>query len=136
MLALLCLAGVLLFGVLPGLVITAGLSLVVVIQRLSRPRVTTRAEDGRVTVQPQGPLFYANSNAVRDRALAAVRAASAHTLVLDLAQSTDLDVETLDMLAGLRDEVDLRLASVHPRPLEMLRRAGLAELAAEPAPVA
>ena len=40
------------------------------------------------------------------------------------------------MLAGLRDEVELRPASVHPQPLEMLRRAGLAELAAEPAPVA
>jgi sulfate permease, SulP family len=130
-LSVLCLVGVLTLGVLPGLIVTAGLSLIVVIQRISRPGITTLpGAVGTVTLQPQGPLFYANAAAVRERALALAREAGAGTLILDLSQSTDLDVETLDMLAGLRDSVDLRLASVHPRAREMLRRAGLESLSA------
>ena len=45
--------------------------------------------------------------------------------MLDLEHSFDLDVETLDMLADLRREIDLRIVSVRPDALAMLRRAGL-----------
>jgi SulP family sulfate permease len=45
LLALLAFAGVLLLGVLPGLLIAAGISLVLVIQRISRPTVAVLARD-------------------------------------------------------------------------------------------
>jgi MFS superfamily sulfate permease-like transporter len=53
-------------------------------------------------------------------------------VVFDLADSHDLDVESLDMLGELADElaaqgVELRLASVRAPVLELFRRAGLAE---------
>ena len=67
----LALAGVLALGVLQGLIVTAGLSLVYVVARLSRPTVTElRREDGEVVVRIDAPLFYPNANAVKDQVLA------------------------------------------------------------------
>jgi anti-anti-sigma factor len=56
----------------------------------------------------------------------------ATTVVLDLARNDELDVQALDMLGELADElaargVELRLAAVHERVLELMRRGGLAE---------
>lgn len=150
-LALVALVGVLVLGVLPGLLVAAGLSLVVLIQRLSRPPVAALARDeatgawGRADLHPDwerrpgivaarvdGPLFYANAVAVKERLLDLVHAAEPRpgALVLDLAESPDLDVETLDMLAELADAlaadgVELRLAAVRSRAVELLRRRGL-----------
>jgi sulfate permease, SulP family len=151
--ALVALAGVLLFGVLPGLLIAAGLSLVVVVQRLSRPSVGELARDpatavwarldrhpdwqttpGILVARVDGPLFYANAMAVKERLLALARAAdpARRTVVLELAESPDLDMQSLDMLAELADELgaagaELRLASVRTPALELLRRSGLAD---------
>lgn len=150
-LALVALAGVLVFGVLPGLVIAAGLSLMALVHRLSRPPVERLARDptsrgwGRADRHPgwelvpgvlvarvDGPLFYANAVTVKDHLLALVRDAEPRpaAVVLDLYQS-DADVETLDMLAELAaaleaESVQLRLASVRGPVLELLRRSGLA----------
>ena len=70
---------------------------------------------------------------LRDRLLAAVEATQRRpgVVVLDLAQSPDLDVETLDTLAELAhtpaaDGIELRLAAVRSRALELLRRSSLA----------
>ncbi|HEY7398046.1 MAG TPA: SulP family inorganic anion transporter [Gaiellaceae bacterium] len=152
-LSLTALVGVLVIGVLPGLLLAAGLSLVVLIQRLSRPQVGPLARDpesgawgradrrpdwvppaGVLVVRSDGPLFYANANSVKDRFLALVRALEVppRALIVDLGESHDLDVETLDMLADLADTLDeegieLRLAAVRMRSLEMLRRRGLAD---------
>jgi SulP family sulfate permease len=87
-----------------------------------------------LVVRSDGPLFYANANSVKDRFLALVRALEVppRALIVDLGESHDLDVETLDMLADLADTLDeegieLRLAAVRMRSLEMLRRRGLAD---------
>ena len=150
-LALVALVGVLALGVLPGLVVAAVLSLIVLIQRLSRPAVGALARDpatgawgradrhpdwatppGLIVARVDGPLFYANSMHVKERLLDITRTASPQptAVVLDLAESPDLDVETLDTLADLADElaaggIELRLASARTQALQLLRRRGL-----------
>jgi sulfate permease, SulP family len=150
--ALTALLGVLVLGVLPGLLVAAALSLVVLIRRLSRPPVGTLARDpatgawGKVDRHPDwepvpdflvarvdGPLFYANAENVKDHLLANIRAADKRprVLVLELDQS-DIDLESLDTLTELvealaSESVELRLASVRGPVLELLRRSGLAE---------
>jgi MFS superfamily sulfate permease-like transporter len=152
-LSLIALVGVLLFGVLLGLLIAAGLSLILVIKRLSRPDVAALGRDpasgawarldrnpsveavpGFLVARVDGPLFYANAVSVKDGLLELVRSAPAppQALVLDLAGSTDLDVETVDVFDALQADlhragVDLRLASVRRPALRMLRRSGLVD---------
>jgi MFS superfamily sulfate permease-like transporter len=108
-------ASVVVLGVLEGLIVTAGISLGIVIKRLSRPRVTVR--DGVVT--PHAPLFYANAHAVRE----VVRRQDG-PVVLDLQHSYDLDVETVDLLADL----GVGLINVHPEAAAMLSRRGCSGL--------
>jgi anti-anti-sigma factor len=87
-----------------------------------------------VVARVSGPLFYANAVNVKEQLLALTAASDPRpgALVLDLAQSSDLDVETLDVLEELRaalaaDGVELRLADVHAPAQELLRRSGLAD---------
>jgi SulP family sulfate permease len=126
--AVLALAGVLALGVLQGLIVAAGLSLVYVVARLSRPGVTVVAsEDGTIVLRCDGPLFYPNANAVKDRVMEL--AAASRVVVLDLEVSTELDVQSADMLGELaralrREGSELRLAHVQPRALDVLRRSG------------
>jgi SulP family sulfate permease len=157
--ALVALVGVLVLGILPGLVVAALLSLVSLVQQLSRPSIGVLARDpasgvwgradrhpgwqtppGVVVARVDGPLFYANSSVVETRLLALVGEAdpSPTALVLDLSVNTELDVQGLDMLAELADRlaaegIELRLASVRAQALELLRRRGLVpRLRAEP----
>jgi sulfate permease, SulP family len=116
------LGGFLAFGVLPGLLIAAGVSLILLMQRLGRPGVGTwvrnpitgawvradRHPDGRgipgfVVARVDSPIFYANVEIVRHGLLAEVEAPSPppHALVVDLAGSDDLDLTTLDALKDL-----------------------------------
>jgi MFS superfamily sulfate permease-like transporter len=156
-LALVALVGMLVLGVLPGLVVAAGLSLMLVIKRLSRPSVGTLARDpatgvwGRVDRNPgwelpsgvtvlrsDGPLFYANAVTVKEQILATARAEGSRAVVIDVSGSTELDVETVDALAELVDAlaaegVELRLAGVRRPAAGMLSRSGVAErVAIEP----
>jgi sulfate permease, SulP family len=148
-LSLLALAGVLLLGVLPGLVVTAGLSLALVVKHLSRPPVGVLARDpetgawgradrhpgwaavpGVMAVRSDGPLFYANAVGVKEQILATARAQRPGAVVLDLASNGDLDVETVDVLSELaealsRSGAELRLTDVRRPALAMLARAGL-----------
>ena len=152
-LASVALVGVLVFGVLPGLLVAVVLSLILVIQRISRPPVVLLARDpvtgawgsaerhpdwpaaaGLIVVRAEGPLFYANATVVKERLTELVVAADPRprALVLDLSSNHVLDVESLDMLgdlaAGLRtDGVELRLGAVHVDVDEMLRRGGVAD---------
>jgi high affinity sulfate transporter 1 len=150
-LALVALGGVLVLGVLRGLLLAVGLSLVELMQRLSAPPVTVLARSpteavwgsrerhpdwaqarGVVVVGIEGPLFYANSATVKTRLLEAVEAAhpTPTALVLDLVRNDVLDLQGLDMLEELATElgtrgVELRLVGVHLPVLELLRRSGL-----------
>ncbi len=148
----LALVGVLVLGVLQGLVVTAVLTLLYLIKRLSRPSVGALARDpstgawgraerhpdwerpkGVLAVRSDGPLFYANTDAMKQRVLALVRAAEPRpaTVVFDLAASTELDVQTADTLGELIDElekdgIELRLANVRKPALEILDLSGVA----------
>ena len=150
--ALLALAGVLLLGVLEGLVVTALLSLAVVVKHISRPEVAELARDpesgawGRMDRHPgwardpralvariDGPLFYANGVNVKDQLLALVARAPAPpaVLVLELDQS-DADLETADTLAELTGalaakSVELRLGAVRAPVQALLERARVAD---------
>jgi sulfate permease, SulP family len=149
----LALAGVLVLGVLEGLVVTAALSLVWVVKRLSRPALAVLGRDpqsgawgdverhpgwappgGALVVRPEAPLLYANADAVRRQVVAAVAAVDAKpaVVVVDLSASTDLDVQSADVLADLamqlaRDGRALRLAAVRAPAREILERAGVLE---------
>ena len=151
--AALGLAGVLALGVLPGLVVTAGLSLVYVIKRLSRPSVGALARDpatgawgrvdrhetwhapgGALVARSDAPLLYPNANAVKDRVMALVADAESppRTVVLDLSTTTDLDVQTADMLDELRQQlaregIELRVAAVRAPARRVLDRAGVSD---------
>jgi sulfate permease, SulP family len=148
----LALVGVLVLGVLEGLVVTAVLTLLYIVKRLARPSVGPLARDpttgawgraerhpdwtlptGVLAVRSDGPLFYANTDAVKQAILALAEADPRPAAVLlDLTESTDLDVQTADTLAELVDElaregIELRLAYVRQPVLQILRRSGLAE---------
>jgi sulfate permease, SulP family len=151
--ALLALVGVLILGVLQGLVVAAGLSLVYVVERLGRPSVGALARDpatgvwGRadrhegwegpddaLVARSDGPFLYPNANLVKDRilALAAEAERRPRTVVLDLSTSTDLDLQTADTLEELRDQLardgsELRLAGVRAPARVILERSGVAD---------
>ena len=153
--ALIALVGVLALGVLQGLVVAAGLSLVYVVERLSRPSVGALARnpatgvwgridrhdgwqgpEGALVARSDGPFLYPNANLVKDRVLALVADADAgdrpRTVVLDLSTSTDLDLQTADTLEELReqlarDDIELRLAGVRAPAREILDRVGVSE---------
>ena len=147
----LALTGVLALGVLQGLIVTAGLTLVYVIGRLSRPTVARLVRDpatgrwGDIRRHPdwlvpddvfvariEGPLLYPNANSVKERVLDLAAGASPRAVVLDLTESTELDVQAADMLGELAGELrrggsELRLAEVHGPALQILRRSGVAD---------
>jgi sulfate permease, SulP family len=148
--ALVALVGVLVLGVLQGLLVAAGLSLVILIQRLSRPPVRVLARDPAtgawdvaerhpdharpdevIVARVDGPLFYANSQSVKDHLLALARQAPAppRGVVLELDQ-TDIDVQSVDMLGELAEALSdlpggLTLARARRPVLDLLRRAGV-----------
>ena len=148
----LALVGVLVLGVLEGLVVTAALTLIYVIQRLARPSVGPLARDpetgawgraerhpdwerptGVLAVRSDGPLFYANTDPVKQRILSLAADEPRPTaVVLTLAETTELDVQTADTIGELvdaleKDGIPLVLVDVRAPVLDVLRRAGLTE---------
>lgn len=146
----LALTGVLVLGVLQGLIVTAGLSLVYVIQRLSRPSVRVlvrdsatgawrRAEDrpdrldprGVLVVRSDATLLYPNANAVKDRVLDFASAEPRPwQVVLDMSSTTDIDLQTADTLGELADAlrgegIALTVAHARAPARGMLERSGV-----------
>lgn len=147
----LALLGVLAFGVLQGLVLAAGLTLVYVIRLLAGVKVSpialdpvsgawTRAaaENGHAATDPttlvlraDGPLFYANVEAVKDTITTLVTTADPppSRVVLDLSPNSRLDVQVADALVELAATLhahgtSLTLAAVRTEPHRILDRAG------------
>jgi SulP family sulfate permease len=128
--ALSALLGVLLFGLLPGLLLAVGLSLVIFIADASRLRVSelgqlpgtasfralerypqAARQDGLLILRPDGELFFANMSPLAV-AVARARAAAPTTtrvVLLDLTASYRLGIPVIDGLTQLRDD----LASAH-----------------------
>ncbi|MFV0258620.1 MAG: SulP family inorganic anion transporter [Acidimicrobiales bacterium] len=116
-------AGVLIFGTLAGLFIGIAVSITLLVYRSSRPNVavlgqlvdrepwvdvrrhpTAETADGIVVLRPEGGLFFANADNVRD----AVRRHiddDTRGVVLDLADVPVIDITAVEMLAGLSKEL-------------------------------
>lgn len=143
--AIAALLGVLVFDTLPGLAIGMAVSLILLIYRASRPTVvalgrtpagvwadTARHRDavvpaGVAVVRPEGALFFANADAVKDR-IQAVTTGGVRSVVIDAEAIPSVDVTAARMLADLAGElsnrgVELHLAHDLGQVRDILRRA-------------
>jgi sulfate permease, SulP family len=143
-------AAVLVLGVLNGLLVAMAASLVVLIRRMSEPRLSMLGRlggghdfvsvgihpeavlvPGVLILRPEEALFFANVEAVLDSAIAQLAASrSTHTLVLSLEESPDLDgtaVEALGQFAAQvqRSACTLRLARLKDPAFDVLTIAAL-----------
>jgi len=136
--ALIALLGVLQMGILKGLMFAVGLTLIALMWRLSKPQdsVLGRIPDSRTFVdiqrhpeaeqvpgllifRPNGVLFFANANRVRNRLreLVNLDKAELREVLLNLEACSETDVTSLEMLEQLRQEladrgIGLRFARV------------------------
>ncbi|WP_155372688.1 SulP family inorganic anion transporter [Catellatospora vulcania] len=146
--AIAALLGVLVFDTLPGLVIGMAVSLVLLLYRASRPIVAMlgRTGDGRwvdrsrhddarpapgvVVLRPEGAVFFANADHVRDRVRAAAAAPGTRAVVLDGESVPLVDVTAATTLSDLVDDlrgqgVELYVAHDLGQVRDILRRAGV-----------
>ncbi len=152
-LALTCFCGVAVFGVLWGIGIAIGLSVLTFMWRAWHPydavlgRATgvkgyhdlTRYPEakqipGLLLYRFDAPLFFANATIFRERIVEAVRASPVpvKTVVVAAEPITDLDSTAADMLAALDDElkaqgIELAFAELKDPVKDRLRRFGLVE---------
>lgn len=130
------LAGVLIFGTLPGLAIGVSVSFVLLLYRASRPRVARLGEvpphsgqytdiarhpdnlqhQGVAVLRVESGLFFANADLVRTRILHVTVDPDIRTIVLDAETIAFIDVTAAEMLARLADELaerNVRLVIAH-----------------------
>jgi sulfate permease, SulP family len=153
LLALATTASVLVLGVLAGVLVAVGLSIAELLRRVARPHdgilgfVTgvagmhdiddypgARLMPGLVVYRYDSPLFFANAEDFRTRALAAVDAATGPVewFVLNAESNVEVDLTALDAVEELRAELDRRgivfaMARVKQDLLVALQAAGLAD---------
>ena len=147
-------AGVVLFGPLPGLGIAIAASLLAIVYRSSRPRMDVlgkiddekaawgrlnhhpdrRPVEGVVVVRLDAPLFWANATAFEELLLAEVDGRpGTRALVLDLEATTQLDTTSADVLTHLaaqleKRQVNLYLARVLHGVSTVLQRSGFGDV--------
>jgi high affinity sulfate transporter 1 len=153
-LGMITLLGVITLDVLPGLVIGVTASIVLHLYRASQasfsvlgvePNVPGAYEDvkrhpearpipGVLILRPDGRLYYANAQGLRDTVTETVRTwdRPLHSVILDLDANDDLDITSTEALEKVMDrlakrDVRLGLAHVHAPAEDMLRRSGLLE---------
>jgi MFS superfamily sulfate permease-like transporter len=151
MLALLTTAGVLGLGVLYGVLAAVGLSILDLLRRVGRPHDSVlgfvpgiagmhdiedypdaRLEPGLLVYRYDAPLFFANAEDFRTRALAAVdeNPDPVRWFVLNAEANVDVDLTALDAVDQLRQDLDRRgivfaMARVKWHLREALQAAGL-----------
>jgi SulP family sulfate permease len=152
-LAAICMMGVLVVDVLPGLIIAVTVSLLALVHRASRPltAVLGRVSDqdtfrdierhpegetypGLVIFRFEAELFFANAGYFRDRIreLMAVTDPPAQAVLVDAEAIQYIDTTAVAVLQELQEEladsgVELLMARVHGGVRDMLRRSGLEE---------
>ena len=145
------LLGVLTFGTLQGVLIGLVLSLLVLIARSSRPEIPVLGRShgtgvfhrldanpdsetypGLVIVRFDGPLYFANANALRDR----IREVTTDVtpplamVIIDMEGVNYLDLEGCDILNGITENmkvigIEIHLARVKHEIMEMLEKDGV-----------
>ena len=149
--ALVALAGPLSLGVLQGIVIAVGATLVYMLYKSSRPRIAmlgriagrdgfyklhrspkARPTPGLALCIVQGSLLFFNTDNVRAdlRRIASELPDGTEWLVLDASAVSQVDSTSAAMLTGLADEfagrgIALALAELHNEAKELLERAGV-----------
>jgi sulfate permease, SulP family len=144
-------AGVLIFDILYGVLVAVSLSLLDLLHRVARPHdgilgyvpgiagmhdvddyPVTRQIPGLVVYRYDSPLFFANAEDFKRRALAAVQDAQppAEWLLINAEANVQVDLTALDALDELHAELDRRgvvtaLARVKSEVADDLKRAGL-----------
>ena len=152
-LALATTASVLLFGVLYGVLVAIALSILDLLRRVARPHDAVLGfvpgvagmhdvddypnadpEPGLVIYRYDAPLFFANAENFRERALAAVdqNAEPVEWFVLNAEANVEVDLTALDVLDQLRAELESRgiefaMARVKQDLRESLEAAGLVD---------
>ncbi|MGI5413182.1 SulP family inorganic anion transporter [Streptomyces chartreusis] len=153
LLALGCLVGVLALDILYGVIVAVGLSVAELLTRVARPHdavqgvvpgiagmhdvddyPTARTIPGLLVYRYDSPLFFANAEDFRRRALAAVdeQTAPVRWFVLNAEANVEVDITALDALDELRQELTDRgivfaLARVKQDLREDLQAYGLAD---------
>jgi high affinity sulfate transporter 1 len=153
LLAAATMVGVLAFDILYGVLVAIGLSLLDLLRRVVHPHdgilgyapgvpgmhdvddyPDSRQVPGLVVYRYDSPLFFANAENFRRRALAAVDAAApaADWLLINAEANVQVDLTALDALDDLRQELDRRgvvlaFARVKWEIMDDVRRAGLAD---------
>jgi sulfate permease, SulP family len=153
LLALATLASVLAFGVLTGVLVAVGLSIAELLRRVARPHdgilgfvpgtagmhdiddyPEARLMPGLVVYRYDSPLFFANAENFRTRALAAVETATTPVewFLLNAEANVEVDLTALDAVEELRAELARRgvvfaMARVKQDLLAALQAAGLVD---------
>jgi high affinity sulfate transporter 1 len=151
--ALIALLGVLQMGILKGLIFAVGLTLIALMHRLSVPQdsVLGRLADsgtfvdvgrhpearpipGLLIFRPNGILFLANANRIRNRLRELVKQAGKplQAVRINLEASPEIDVTSLEMLDQLRSELEesdiaLHFARVSDAAQDLFPRSGFQE---------
>ena len=150
--ALVAMAGVLLFGILKGVLMAVIFSILMLLRLASRPRLallgrlpgTERFVDsaryteqqqlpGTVVLRPESGLFYFNAENVRKGVLAQVsRRPDTTAVIIDCSATPNIDLAGAYMLRDLHEQLDkdgisLRLAEVHGHVRDLLQAEGLQE---------
>jgi len=120
--------GVLVFDTLPGLFIGIALSILLLLYRVSRPRIATLGEvpggagqyadverhprntepDGVRVLRIEGGLFFANADSVRAQVRRHAAESGVHAVVLDAEAMPFIDVTAATMLQQLDDDLARR----------------------------
>jgi high affinity sulfate transporter 1 len=153
LLAIGCLAGVLALGILYGVVVAIGLSVAELLTRVARPHDAVeglvpglagmhdvddypqaRTIPGLLVYRYDSPLFFANAENFRHRALAAMdeQEDPVHWFLLNMEANVEVDITALDAVDELRRELVHRgvvfaLARVKQDLLDDLRTYGLVD---------
>jgi sulfate permease, SulP family len=150
-LAMLTLLAVITLDVLPALLLGVGLSLVLLVYRASKPRLSMLGRDplhpgayedverhpdasalsGLLIIRPDAPVFYANAQAVRDGVTAAATSRDDIAAVLiDLDANDQLDITSVEALTKLVADLHAHgqhvgLVHLHGPALDIAARTGL-----------
>ena len=151
--ALAALVGVLQMGILKGLIFAVGLTLIVLMHKLSLPQESvlgrlpgsdnfvdvarySEAEQvpGLLIFRPNGVLFFANTNRVHSRLCELIKTTgpSLRAVIINLEASPEIDVTCLEMLSQLRNElresgIHLYFARVADPVRDLFKRSGFVE---------
>ena len=150
--ALAAAAGVLVLGVLFGMLLAVGLSLLLALRRFAQPAASelgrlpgthdfvalklhpqAQRTPGVLVLRPDEPLFFANAEAMAHIVATHAGAQGVRAVVLSVESSDDMDVTTLEALQELqahlaRRGLALLLARIKDHPRAALQRAGLTHI--------